>query len=529
MSAEAPAPMPAQEAIHAPQDVIAPVNEITRAQEAGKRVLGGTVTETFDTFLLRTEASFSDYFKTKVGSTVDRLRVDLPEVAGMTIFGSTARGEAQYQKENGLSSDIDGTILIDIDKNPNLLEKVIRNDAAYSGIVKPVHSSLKMDLAYTLAIMDALTPSLREITGRTRDGKETDSKGDTVFEKDDIAIQPVSEQIIVEQIDAMCQTAQERKELQKQGVTDPEKLPYFASRNIRALFQLPISGEMSGYTNKVVEAFKAMEKVYGTEVRNTAWAMHAHGVNQFHDGRNAAAAPILETDFTKYESSLPRIESQATTTSNGSEIKYPTEKLTADGLNELIKEYGLEGSTPTERVTSLKNMPADKIALFMGDLNRKLQGSGETLVSDVTMNAGDQPMVAPEYRYDVFTSLIDKIKVAPAINPERLGDTLSLGIVLLHPFADGNGRTARVLASIFREHFNDNDYADDFRTLAEPRDEIRARGEFAVDGFVPYTGEGQDQTNPQVLSDYFDKLLSSDQPKLYNGPYGQVDLMKITA
>ena len=522
---EAFAPAPIEAAVPLPvQETIFPIDQIKRVEDASKRVLGGVVTEGFDTFKSRTEGSFSDFLKAKVGSTVDRLRHDLPEVAGMTVYGSAGRGEAQHQKENGLSSDIDGTILIDVDKNPQLSEKVIRSDSLYMGVAKGQFDSLRMDMDYTMALSAALDPSIREVTGRNRNGAEVTNAGDTVNEHDDIEIRPISELIIVEQIEAMCETAKARKDLREQGVTDLDQLPFFASRNIRALFQPSISGDLSSYTDKAIEAFKAMELVYGAEVRDTAWAMHARGVNTFHDGRNPNATPLIEEDFSKYiaEQSKPEILGK-TTTSNGHEINHPREQLGAGEFKDMVNQYGIGGENPKQRAESLKKLPPEHIALFLADLNRRLQGSDETLVSEKVMKIGDKNTIDPEHRYDLFIDLIKKIESSGDINPERIGDTLAIGAVLLHAFEDGNGRTARTIGLLFRDDFDAEDYADTFKQLVEPRDVARKRGGFRISGFTPYMGEGVDQSDPRQVGEYFDKLLTSDD-NLYTSPYGQATL-----
>ena len=55
----------------------------------------------------------------------------------------------------------------------------------------------------------------------------------------------------------------------------------------------------------------------------------------------------------------------------------------------------------------------------------------------------------------MFSQLIDDIKKCPKdTSPERIGDVLALGVVLLHPFHDGNGRTSRVLGQLFRDSYD---------------------------------------------------------------------------
>ena len=137
---------------------------------------------------------------------------------------------------------------------------------------------------------------------------------------------------------------------------------------------------------------------------------------------------------------------EKSSTQNGYEIAYPVEKLDFEGLGELINKYGLNGHNPAERVEALKQSTPENIAFFLSDLNRSLQGSGETLVDESMVKVGGKPSIEPGDRYDVFIDAIKSIQSASQdINPVRVGDTLALTTVLLHPFADGNGRTSRVL------------------------------------------------------------------------------------
>ena len=72
------------------------------------------------------------------------------------------------------------------------------------------------------------------------------------------------------------------------------------------------------------------------------------------------------------------------------------------------------------------------------------------------MKIGDKETIPVEHRYEVMSELIRLIKESSDdVNPERLGDVAALGIVLLHPFRDGNGRTARIVGSIFHEEYDD--------------------------------------------------------------------------
>lgn len=217
-------------------------------------------------------------------------------------------------------------------------------------------------------------------------------------------------------------------------------------------------------------------------------------------------------------------ESSQITTSNGHEIDHPREKLTFEEFKDVLIEYGLNGSNSTERVESLRNMGPESIALLMTDINRRAQGSEHTLIHEKTMKIGDKELIPPEERYELFTSVVDKIHQSPeSLNPERIGDALALTTVLLHPFKDGNGRTSRLLGFVFRDDFDAEDAKESFETLVEPRDKARERGGFMINGYVPYFEEGVDRADPKIVENYIDAILTSDD-RLYTGPYGQAEL-----
>lgn len=214
-------------------------------------------------------------------------------------------------------------------------------------------------------------------------------------------------------------------------------------------------------------------------------------------------------------------------TENGHSIEKPREKLTAEELKEALDTYGLGGETPEERLQSLRGASKEVLAVFIADLNARLQGSESTLVSDNVIKVGDKSTIAPEHRYDLFTSIVSKIQNAREdINPARVGDVLALATVLLHPFEDGNGRTARIMGLVYRPGFDSTEFKEDFDQLAEPRDRSRARGGFVISGYIPYVGDGVDQSDPAQVEAYVDRLLNEDVPNLYVGPYGQAELVK---
>lgn len=221
--------------------------------------------------------------------------------------------------------------------------------------------------------------------------------------------------------------------------------------------------------------------------------------------------------------------SETATTSNGYEIKQGAAVLSAAELQRRLgAEYGIDGESPAERVEQLKRLSVEGIAILLEDINKSVQGSADSLMShDAMITIGDQQTIKPEERYDVFSRLVEAIKNCPEdVNPERVGDVLALGTVLLHPFHDGNGRTARVVGLMFHDSFGGDDYQSDFDMVTEPRDKARERGGFMIYGYTPRFPEGFDQSDADQVSGYLSDLLHEERDGAYLSPYGQAALHK---
>lgn len=201
------------------------------------------------------------------------------------------------------------------------------------------------------------------------------------------------------------------------------------------------------------------------------------------------------------------------------ETNTAQERLRAHEFKTLVAEYGFTGQNPSERINNLKEMPASTVALFITDVNRRLQGSDESLIDDRIVKIGEKETIAPPKRAELFIGLIDKIHKADGVSPERIGDTLALGILLLHPFQDGNGRTSRMMGLLFRDEFDQPDYVADYDALSESRDAVRAtEGRNVLVSYVPYLPEGADQSRAEDVDAYFETLLhDGDDPRLYMG------------
>lgn len=217
--------------------------------------------------------------------------------------------------------------------------------------------------------------------------------------------------------------------------------------------------------------------------------------------------------------------SETPTTSNGHEIQHPVPVVTALEFREKVaNEYGLNGANPAERMEQLKQLSVEGVAILLEDINKSVQGSADSLMAhDNVIKIGDQETIKLEDRYEVFNRLVEDIKNSPAdINPARVGDVLALGVVTLHPFHDGNGRTARMLGLLFRDEYDSEEYEGDFDTIIEPRDRARERGGFMIFGYVPHGITNR--SDASEVSSYLSDLLQHENEGAYIGCFGQAPL-----
>ena len=217
------------------------------------------------------------------------------------------------------------------------------------------------------------------------------------------------------------------------------------------------------------------------------------------------------------------------TTSNGYEIQEPVDPISASAFREkMASDYGITGENPAKRIEQLKQLSVEGVAILLEDINKSVQGSAGSLMShEKVVSIGGKDTINLEDRYDVFHRLVQDIKECPPdINPERVGDVLALGVVALHPFHDGNGRTARTLGLLFRDEYDSEQYEEDFNTVVEPRDKARERGGFMIYGYTPRYPEGMEQSNAEEVSLFLSDLLKNENEGAYTSCYGQAHLRK---
>lgn len=214
-------------------------------------------------------------------------------------------------------------------------------------------------------------------------------------------------------------------------------------------------------------------------------------------------------------------------TANGNTIANPIDIISPSFFKEMLRaDFNITGENPHERAEQLKELSLDEFAELIDEINKSIQGSCDSLVSaERVIKIGGKDTISLDERFDVFEKLVTDIKESSQdINPARVGDVLALGVVALHPFKDGNGRTARVLGMMFRNEYDDPSFDKDFETVIEPRDDARQRGGYMINGYVPFYPAGLDQSNAAMVSEYLTKLLHEECENSYTGCFGQAPL-----
>lgn len=203
------------------------------------------------------------------------------------------------------------------------------------------------------------------------------------------------------------------------------------------------------------------------------------------------------------------------------------EKLTAEGFRSLMsQEFGIDGENPHQRMEQFKRLSTEGVAILLENVNKELLGSDDSLMNhESAMHVGEAATVAPEYRYEVFAGMLESLRSSPdSLNPARAGDVVALGVVLLHPFRDGNGRTARTIGMMFRDNYDYDNFENDFEVVATSRDETRAKGGFMINGYIPNFPKGFNQSDPAQVSGYLESLLQEERSGAYTSCFGQAPL-----
>ncbi|HMR38693.1 MAG TPA: Fic family protein [Candidatus Saccharibacteria bacterium] len=223
---------------------------------------------------------------------------------------------------------------------------------------------------------------------------------------------------------------------------------------------------------------------------------------------------------------------EAQKTANGNIIHRPKAELTGSNYRQLLaQEFGISSESARERLEQLKGLSHEGIATLLEEINSEVQGSKDSLMEQekaVQLQDGEGVLTSTiplEHRHRVFTELVDAIKEAPnTLNPARVADVLALGVVLLHPFKDGNGRTARIIGLTFRDGYATDEFLSDFAQVAEPRDRAREKGGFMMNGYIPSAIAGVDQSDPDKVVKFLRELLTEEHEDAYTGPFGQASL-----
>lgn len=164
-------------------------------------------------------------------------------------------------------------------------------------------------------------------------------------------------------------------------------------------------------------------------------------------------------------------------------------------------------SDVSDRVRDISSFKADDIMAAAIALHIELAPNVSHEVTDTHMSVVGRSedsekrlLVAPEKRHEIFNKVAELLaELAKNVKPgeeqaylERAGNVIALGLVLAHPFEDGNGRTARTLGHIIREGQVD---ADDLKVIGKNRD---YEG-FRINSYVP-TGEGSNMEPNGILA-----------------------------
>ncbi len=195
----------------------------------------------------------------KLVSVTHELAGKFPEFAGMTIFGSVARGEARD------NSDVDTVTFFEVSGGDS---------------TRPVH---KAAAGVNMHIFGA------SVEAEYRNSVRNAFKEEAVMNPDqaDIIVLPISTEIVEEEVEDLLAAAAAYDPKSEDGFT------WSVPRNIRTLFNMPVvDGRLKKYQAQVVDTLARSE--YG----KLAWGMLAFKVRYFEIGRER------EDDWAEYERRL---------------------------------------------------------------------------------------------------------------------------------------------------------------------------------------------------------------------------------
>ncbi len=198
-----------------------------------------------------------------LAAACETLHAGMPEFAGMTVFGSTSRGEARPATETDQGSDADmyAFVVVDSDRSPTQHSYLESHRSVLAEPITDVTSN-----AYGLIAFDRFLQIAYEST-IYRVAVEHGAPSHT-----DVLTMPISGDIVDFQANILLQIAEKH--------TKTGKLPKsLVPRNIRGLFQLGVdTAELQPYQAQLLR--RLGESEYG----NTAWRLIRHTISFYEVG-----------------------------------------------------------------------------------------------------------------------------------------------------------------------------------------------------------------------------------------------------
>lgn len=199
-------------------------------------------------------------------SMVEELEAKKPEVAGVTLFGSTVRGHAKE------TSDLDLNVFIEVPEDA-LTSDPPKVKATENGRAHMHKLTFPSGLDYRIDVRNMI-----------KDHKLPES---------DITILPINESIVRDEVSELLQLAEK-------NYVEAGQINGWSPRNIRALFHMPVGGNsrLEKYQQQVIEQLSNAE--YG----KLGWYMIWNKVAYFEQGREGQ----FEGDFRRMAFNEPPIK-----------------------------------------------------------------------------------------------------------------------------------------------------------------------------------------------------------------------------